>query len=45
MNTVEETIRAIDTSIGYYKKKIRELNATKKEIMDKYNIPYTKKED
>ncbi len=45
LNEVNETIRAIDASIGHHKKKIRELNATKKEIMDKYNIPYTKEED
>lgn len=45
LNEVNETIRAIDASIGHHKKKIRELNDAKKEIMDKYNIPYNKEED
>ena len=39
---MEETLRAIDVQIGYHKKKIKELNAAKKEILDKYDIPYTK---
>lgn len=42
MNAVEETIRAIDASIGYHKQKIRELNDAKKEIMDKYDVDYDK---
>lgn len=42
MNEMEETLRAIDVQIGYHKKKIKELNAAKKEILDKYDIPYTK---
>lgn len=42
MNEMEETLRAIDAQIGYHKKKIRELDAAKKEILDKYDIPYAK---
>lgn len=38
MNTVEETIRAIDSQIGYHKREINKLNEVKKEILDKYNI-------
>lgn len=41
MNEVNETIRAIDAQIGYHQNQIRELNIAKKEILDKYNIPYT----
>ena len=40
MNEVNETIRAIDAQIGYHQRKIKELHAAKKEIPDKYNIPY-----
>ena len=40
MNEVNETIRAIDAQIGYHQRKIKELEAAKKEILDKYNIPY-----
>lgn len=40
MNMVEETIRAIDTQIGYHKNEIEQLNIVKKEILDKYDIPY-----
>lgn len=42
MNEVEETIRVIDAQIGHYKNKINQLNIAKKEILDKYNIPYDK---
>lgn len=42
MNRVEEQLRAIDNTIGYHKLKIKELNEAKMELMDKYDIPYTK---
>ena len=42
MNEMEETLRAIDAQIGYHKNQIKELNAAKQEILDKYDIPYTK---
>lgn len=42
LNKVNETIRAIDARIGYHKKQIRELNDYKKELLDKYDIPYNK---
>lgn len=42
MNRVEEQLRAIDNTIGYHKLKIKELNEAKIELMDKYDIPYTK---
>ena len=42
MNRVEEQLRAIDNTIGYHKLKIKELNKAKMELMDKYDIPYTK---
>ena len=45
MNEVEETLRAINTQIGFYKKKINELEEHKKEILDKYDIPYTKEDE
>lgn len=41
-NKVEEQLRAIDNTIGYHKLKIKELNKAKMELMDKYDIPYTK---
>lgn len=41
MNRVEETIRVIDAQIGLYKKKINELTEYKKELLDKYDIPYS----
>lgn len=40
MNMVEETIRVIDAQIGYYKNEIEQLTSVKKEILDKYDIPY-----
>ncbi len=40
-NEVEETLRAINAGIGYHKNEIRKLNEAKKEIMDKFDIPYT----
>ena len=45
MNTVEETLRAIDAQIGYYKRKIEELHEAKLEVLEKYDIPYTKSDD
>ena len=45
MNTVEETIRAIDAQIGYHKRKISELHDAKLQILDKYEIPYSKNEE
>ncbi len=41
MNEVEETIRVIDAQIGFHKNEIRKLNEAKKEILDKFDIPYT----
>lgn len=41
MNELEETIRVIDAQIGYHKNQIKELNAAKKEVLEKYNIPNT----
>ena len=42
VNEVEETLRAIDATIAHHKLQIKELNQAKKDIMDKYNIPYDK---
>ena len=42
MNTVEETLRVIDAQIGYHKRKINELHEAKMEVLDKYDIPYSK---
>jgi len=39
-NLVEESIRAIDSTIAYHRNKIKELEKTKKEIMDKYEVKY-----
>ena len=51
MNEVNETLQSIEVSISTrYKlidtlfKEIDELKKDKKEIMDKYNIPYNKEE-
>lgn len=44
MNEVEETLRVIDAQIGYHKNQIKELNAAKKEVLDKYNIQIHYKE-
>ena len=41
MNELEETLRVIDAQIGYHKNQIKELNAAKKEVLEKYNIPNT----
>lgn len=45
MNKVEETLRAIDNTIGYHRKQINELTLVKKELMDKYNIIYGDKDE
>lgn len=49
MNEVNETLKEINVTIAYYKRKItacediiQELEKHKKELMDKYDIPYTK---
>jgi len=48
MNEVNTTLREINVTIAFYKRKItacenaiKELEKEKHEIMDKYNIPYT----
>ena len=39
-NEVEETLRVLNAQIGFYEMKLEESRKTRKEIMDKYNIPY-----
>ena len=48
MNEVNTTLREINVTIAYYKRKItacedaiQTLEKEKKELMDKYDIPYT----
>ena len=41
-NEVEETLRVLNAQIIYYEMKLKESKKARKEIMDKYNIPYDK---
>lgn len=42
VNEVEETLRVLNTQIAYYEMKLKKSKEARKEIMDKYNIPYDK---
>lgn len=41
-NEVEETLRVLNAQIIYYEMKLEASKKARKEIMDKYNIPYDK---
>ena len=42
-NEVEETLRVLNAQISYYEMKLEEAKKARKEIMDKYDIPYDKR--
>lgn len=42
-NEVEETLRVLNAQISYYEMKLKEAKKARKEIMDKYDIPYDKR--